>query len=104
VPDGARAQRIITPVISGSAAPNQIEHLVQGTNNRTHVAEPVLNAELFGHWCYEGPMFLNFFIRKAVYDQRFVGIDYTSAYLENTTPYKSFLPALRLGYKRFSGR
>ncbi|MGA2173813.1 MAG: 1,4-alpha-glucan branching protein domain-containing protein [Verrucomicrobiota bacterium] len=28
------------------------------------------DAELFGHWWYEGPEFLNFFIRKAYYDQQ----------------------------------
>ena len=27
------------------------------------------DAELFGHWWYEGPQFLDFFFRKAVYDQ-----------------------------------
>jgi 1,4-alpha-glucan branching enzyme len=27
------------------------------------------DAELFGHWWYEGPEFLNFFMRKAFYDQ-----------------------------------
>ena len=28
------------------------------------------DAELFGHWWYEGPEFLNFFVRKAFYDQK----------------------------------
>jgi len=28
------------------------------------------DAELFGHWWYEGPEFLNFFVRKAYYDQK----------------------------------
>ena len=28
------------------------------------------DAELFGHWWYEGPEFLNYFVRKAYYDQR----------------------------------
>jgi 1,4-alpha-glucan branching enzyme len=27
------------------------------------------DAELFGHWWYEGPEFLNYFVRKAYYDQ-----------------------------------
>jgi 1,4-alpha-glucan branching enzyme len=27
------------------------------------------DAELYGHWWYEGPQFLDFFIRKAVHDQ-----------------------------------
>jgi 1,4-alpha-glucan branching enzyme len=28
------------------------------------------DAELFGHWWYEGPEFLNLFVRKAYYDQQ----------------------------------
>lgn len=28
------------------------------------------DAELFGHWWYEGPEFLNYFVRKAYYDQQ----------------------------------
>ena len=28
------------------------------------------DAELFGHWWYEGPEFLNYFVRKACYDQQ----------------------------------
>jgi len=28
------------------------------------------DAELFGHWWYEGPEFLDFFVRKAYYDQQ----------------------------------
>jgi 1,4-alpha-glucan branching enzyme len=28
------------------------------------------DAELFGHWWYEGPEFLNYFMRKACYDQQ----------------------------------
>jgi 1,4-alpha-glucan branching enzyme len=28
------------------------------------------DAELFGHWWYEGPEFLNYFVRKAYYDQK----------------------------------
>ena len=28
------------------------------------------DAELFGHWWYEGPEFLDYFVRKAYYDQK----------------------------------
>jgi 1,4-alpha-glucan branching enzyme len=28
------------------------------------------DAELFGHWWYEGPEFLDYFVRKAIYDQK----------------------------------
>jgi 1,4-alpha-glucan branching enzyme len=59
----------------------QIEHLVQGTNIEPIVLSP-FDAELFGHWWYEGPTFLNFFIRKAVYDQKVFELTTPSAYLE----------------------
>jgi 1,4-alpha-glucan branching enzyme len=60
----------------------QIEHLLQATNIEPIVLAP-FDAELFGHWWYEGPMFLNFFIRKAVYDQKVFELTTPSAYLEN---------------------
>lgn len=40
------------------------------------------DAELFGHWWYEGPDFLNFLIRKMYYDQDDVGLITPSEYLE----------------------
>ena len=37
------------------------------------------DAELFGHWWYEGPEFLDYFIRKTIYDQQVI---------ELTTPWE----------------
>lgn len=39
------------------------------------------DAELFGHWWYEGPEFLNFFVRKAYYDQKVLQLTTPSDYL-----------------------
>lgn len=47
----------------------QLRGLKEGTNIDPIVVSP-FDAELFGHWWFEGPEFLNLFIRKAVYDQR----------------------------------
>jgi 1,4-alpha-glucan branching enzyme len=47
----------------------QIGHLLQHMNVDPIVVSP-FDAELFGHWWFEGPEFLDLFIRKAVYDQR----------------------------------
>ena len=48
---------------------------VQSLSNIMH-RPPLLvspyDAELFGHWWYEGPEFLDFFVRKTVYDQNVV--------------------------------
>ncbi len=39
------------------------------------------DAELFGHWWYEGPEFLDYFIRKAYYDQQTFKLTTPSEYL-----------------------
>jgi 1,4-alpha-glucan branching enzyme len=59
----------------------QIQHLVEATNIEPLVLSP-FDAELFGHWWYEGPRFLNLFIRKAVYDQKVFQLTTPSTYLE----------------------
>ena len=60
---------------------NQIQNLIESTNIDPLVLSP-FDAELFGHWWYEGPRFLNLFIRKAVYDQKVFELTTPSAYLE----------------------
>lgn len=40
------------------------------------------DAELFGHWWYEGPQFLDYFFRKAVYDQKAVQLTTPFEYLK----------------------
>lgn len=40
------------------------------------------DAELFGHWWFEGPQWLDFLIRKAAYDQDIIELTSLSSYLE----------------------
>lgn len=47
----------------------QIEHLQRTMGRRPIVVSPY-DAELYGHWWFEGPEFLDFLIRKVVYDQQ----------------------------------
>jgi 1,4-alpha-glucan branching enzyme len=47
----------------------QIEHLEKMLPVEPIVLSP-FDAELFGHWWYEGPEFLDLFVRKAAYDQK----------------------------------
>jgi 1,4-alpha-glucan branching enzyme len=47
----------------------QIRHLASIMDRPPIIVSPY-DAELFGHWWYEGPEFLNYFVRKAVYDQQ----------------------------------
>jgi 1,4-alpha-glucan branching enzyme len=51
-----------------SARIDQFSNLVQILDQPPLVLSPY-DAELFGHWWYEGPEFLNLFVRKAYYDQ-----------------------------------
>ncbi|WP_426751344.1 glycoside hydrolase family 57 protein [Myxococcus sp. Y35] len=48
----------------------QIEDLAARLGGRSPVVVAPYDAELFGHWWFEGPQFLDFFIRKAAYDQK----------------------------------
>ncbi len=48
----------------------QFEYLSSRLGGRTPVVVAPYDAELFGHWWFEGPQFLDFFIRKAAYDQK----------------------------------
>lgn len=54
-----------------------------------HLVTPY-DAELFGHWWYEGPEFLDFVVRKLVYDQRVIALATPSDYLREN-------PTLQLG-------
>jgi len=59
--------------------------------------EPIVlspfDAELFGHWWFEGPEFLNLFLRKAAYDQDVFRLDTPSAYLERNPTQQVINPA-----------
>ncbi|MDB6030659.1 MAG: hypothetical protein JWM16_997 [Verrucomicrobiales bacterium] len=63
----------------------QMEQLREITDRPPHVVSPY-DAELFGHWWYEGPEFLNYFVRKAYYDQKTIQLSTPFDYLrENPT-------------------
>lgn len=80
----------------------QIEFLHDMLGRKPIIVAPY-DAELYGHWWYEGPEFLNFLIRKAAYDQKTFRLitpsDYLGIYRVNqvSTPSMS-----SWGYKGFS--
>jgi len=47
----------------------QISRLAEIMDRPPLIVAPY-DAELFGHWWYEGPEFLDYFVRKAHYDQQ----------------------------------
>ena len=51
------------------------------------------DAELFGHWWFEGPRFLELFIRKAAFDQKDFCLTTPSEYLANHPTQQTIEPA-----------
>jgi 1,4-alpha-glucan branching enzyme len=49
----------------------QVEHLSEGFD-RPPVIVSMYDAELFGHWWFEGPSFINYLFRKMYYDQNII--------------------------------
>ncbi|NPV54000.1 MAG: DUF1957 domain-containing protein [Firmicutes bacterium] len=64
----------------------QIEYLYSVMDRKPVVVAPY-DAELFGHWWFEGPEWLNFLIRKIAYDQNIIKLitpgDYLNIYKRN---------------------
>jgi 1,4-alpha-glucan branching enzyme len=48
----------------------QIEHLAARMAGVRPIVVAPYDAELYGHWWYEGPLFIDFLVRKVAYDQR----------------------------------
>ena len=59
----------------------QIEYLSSIMDRRPVVVAPY-DAELFGHWWFEGPEWIDLFIRKAAHDQRTFQLITPSEYLD----------------------
>ncbi|MFC5648247.1 1,4-alpha-glucan branching protein domain-containing protein [Paenibacillus solisilvae] len=79
----------------------QIEHL-SGIMDRKPIIVASYDAELFGHWWYEGPMWIEFLCRKIHYDQDTVGMitpaEYLQEYPDNQQCELSFSSWGRGGY------
>lgn len=58
----------------------QVEHL-ESIMDRTPIIVAPYDAELFGHWWYEGPYWLNFLIRKIAFEQNSIKLVTPSDYL-----------------------
>jgi 1,4-alpha-glucan branching enzyme len=57
-----------------------VEYLSSGMKTRPVVLAP-FDAELFGHWWFEGPQWLDFVVRKTVFDQNTLALTTPSEYL-----------------------
>lgn len=69
-----------------------IEYLASAMETSPVVVAP-FDAELFGHWWFEGPQWLDYVIRKAAYDQDVLELTTPSAYLNRHPVHQTGIPA-----------
>lgn len=79
----------------------QIQHLVTVMGKQPIIVSPY-DAELYGHWWYEGPQFLDFLFRKTWFDQQTLAMTTLKEYLQQYPTQQVALPAQSSwGYKGF---
>jgi 1,4-alpha-glucan branching enzyme len=79
----------------------QVEHLYNIMQQPPIIVSPY-DAELFGHWWYEGPWFLDFLFRKTWFEQDVYAMTHLADYLQQHTTHQVSKPAQSSwGYKGF---
>lgn len=80
----------------------QIEHLASIMDRKPIVVAPY-DAELFGHWWFEGPDWINFLFRKIAFDQKTISLITPMEYLEMHPVNQVSTPSLSSwGYKGYN--
>lgn len=80
----------------------QSEYLGEKLGRAPVIVAPY-DAELFGHWWYEGPMFLEFLIRKIAYDSQVIEMTTAPDYLNQVTSIQPAEPSFSSwGYKGYA--
>ncbi|MDD5745680.1 MAG: DUF1957 domain-containing protein [Candidatus Omnitrophica bacterium] len=80
----------------------QVEYVYGLTKRKPIIVSPY-DAELFGHWWYEGPDWLNFLMRKIAYDQKTIKMITPSEYLEKFPRNQVVTPSMSSwGWKGYS--
>jgi 1,4-alpha-glucan branching enzyme len=80
----------------------QIEYLYDLMHKKAIIVSPY-DAELFGHWWYEGPMWLDFLIRKIYFDQKTIRMITPSEYLQENPRNQVVTPSMSSwGWKGYS--
>ncbi len=72
----------------------QVEYLAGRMEPRKPIVVAPYDAELFGHWWYEGPQWLEFLLRKTAFDQKDVRLVSPSQYLEENPACQAAVPSL----------
>jgi 1,4-alpha-glucan branching enzyme len=79
----------------------QANHLA-GIMQRPPIIVSPYDAELFGHWWYEGPWFIDYLFRKSWYDQNTYDMTHLADYLQNHPTQQVCKPSQSSwGYKGF---
>ncbi|MCX7927740.1 MAG: DUF1957 domain-containing protein [Candidatus Omnitrophica bacterium] len=80
----------------------QIEFLYDYLQRKPIIVSPY-DAELFGHWWFEGPQWLDFLIRKIAFDQDIIRLVTPSEYLEENRRLQVVVPSMSSwGWKGYS--
>ncbi len=80
----------------------QAEYLFDCLGKKPIIVSPY-DAELYGHWWYEGPMWLDFLIRKIAFDQDVIRLVTASEYLAENPRNQVVTPSLSSwGWKGYS--
>ncbi len=80
----------------------QVEHLYQKMGRPPIIVAPY-DAELLGHWWFEGPEWLNFLFRKIAYDQTVFETITPGEYLQKFKKNQTLMPSLSSwGWKGYS--
>ncbi|HHY46824.1 MAG TPA: DUF1957 domain-containing protein [Firmicutes bacterium] len=80
----------------------QVEYLASVMGKKPIVVAPY-DAELFGHWWFEGPEWLDFLVRKIAYDQKTIRLITCGEYLALNPRNQVSLPSLSSwGYKGYN--
>lgn len=79
----------------------QVEYLASVMDRKPVVVAPY-DAELFGHWWFEGPQWINFLFRKIAFDQKTISLITPLEYLEMYPVNQVSTPSLSSwGYKGY---
>ncbi len=70
----------------------QVQHLMGVMGKQPLIVSPY-DAELYGHWWYEGPQFIDFLFRKTWFDQDTIEMTHLAGYLQKNTVHQLAKPA-----------
>lgn len=102
IPDWAREKAAIHAGNFMFNREKQIDHLSYHMDRKPMIIAPY-DAELFGHWWFEGPMWIDFLARKIAYDQHTVKMQTPSEYLAEYPVNQVSMPAgSSWGWKGYS--